>query len=92
MSPANARPRTLYILIFLNVVLAAAFVVGVIVVGNLYQRLNDAEDRSYAGCVRGNVLRELGRHVAKEPGSPVRATNPALKEQPCALIYPGGAP
>lgn len=77
-------------LIFVNVALCVVSVALLIAANNFYQRLNDAENRNYAGCVRGNELREVARFAMLKLGSPERAANPALAEQPCALIYPGG--
>lgn len=98
MSPQRARIRTIYWLIALNVVML--FIGGVVLfqMFRLQHRLNvtqdrlaAAEQRNYAGCVRGNVLREGYRFAMKELGSPERAAQPEVREQPCALIYPGGA-
>lgn len=90
VSPAKARPRTLYLLIFLNVVLAALLMVGMVQVNRIHTRLDESEDRSFAGCVRGNVLREVARFAMVELGSPERARLPEIQEQPCAELYPGG--
>jgi hypothetical protein len=120
MSPRNARARTLYFLIIMNVVLAAFLVGGVVQVTILHDRVNTTQKRldvtqrrvsvtqkrvdatqqrldateahNYAGCLRGNVLREAARFALEKLGSPGRAAQPALRKQPCALIYPGGSP
>lgn len=92
MSPQAARVRTLYFIIGLNVILLA-FTFGVaIYVSNLNGKVHAAEHSGYEGCLRGNELREAARLALVKLGLQQRATNPALGEQPCALIYPGGTP
>lgn len=90
MSPAHARPRTIYLLIFANVAILALSVAVALYAGNTARRVDRAEQRSYDGCVRGNVLREVARYAMLELGSPERARLPEIQEQPCAAIYPGG--
>lgn len=66
MSPAQARTRTLYLLISLNVVLVAALV-AVIVLGvlPLQNRLEKTIATNRAGCERGNVSRDTQRYTIK---------------------------
>ncbi len=87
----RARVRSLYLLIFLNVALLALSVILLVIAHSQQARLDSAERRSYAGCVRGNVLREVARYAMEELGSPERARLPELQKQDCAVIYPGGA-
>lgn len=115
---SQARPRTLYVLIFANLLLLLSSVALALYVQRLNShvdqaevkvrlaersvasarvqvelaeaRIAAAEKRGYASCVRGNVLREIARFAMKELGSPERARDPAVQEQPCAKLYPGG--
>lgn len=92
MSPqTKPRFRALYVLMGLNVILVGLLVVGIYRVESLHHRLNQAEQRNFEGCLRGNVLREGYRFAMKELGSPERAAQPEVRAQPCALIYPGGS-
>lgn len=92
MSPSQARPRTLYLLIFVNVFALLLTLTALGYAQTLSDRLTKAEQRNYAGCVRGNVLREGYRFAMTELGSPERAKTPEVQPQPCDLIYPGGVP
>lgn len=92
MSPAKARPRTLYLLIFSNLALLCVNVGLALYVGAVDHRVSVAEDRSYAGCVRGNALREGYRFAMNKLGSPGRAAQPEVQPQDCGKLYPGGKP
>lgn len=64
MSPAQARARTLYILIGINVVLLASLVaVTVFKVLPVQQRLERTVATNREGCLRGNVSRDTQRYV-----------------------------
>lgn len=64
MSPTQARARTLYVLIGVNVALLAAIVgVTVFKVVPLQQRLERTVSTNREGCVRGNVQRDTQRYV-----------------------------
>lgn len=95
MSPVRARPRTLYFLIVANTILAAVLIGGIFKVEKIQGRLDRAEDRSYTGCLYGNVLRRVARHAMTELGDPESmrlVLRPELKPRPCGVIYPGGKP
>lgn len=92
MSPSQARPRTLYVLIFCNVFVLLLTLTALGYAQTLSDRLAKTEQRNYAGCVRGNVLREGYRFAMVQLGSPERANTPEVQPQPCAEIYPGGVP
>ncbi len=102
MSPSRARPRTLYLLIFANLIVLALSVFTLAWASRLAHRidvntaaLDQAVDRSFKGCQRGNVLRRVARHALQELGDPesiLLSHNAALKPQPCSVIYPGGKP
>lgn len=92
MSPSQARVRTLYLLITLNIVLLAATAALALYVANLRSDFQDAQQQSYAGCLRGNVIREITRYAMEELGSPERARLPEVQQQNCASLYPGGTP
>lgn len=64
MSPNQARARTLYILIGINILLLAALIgVTVFVVLPLQQRLERTVSTNRQGCVRGNVSRDTQRYT-----------------------------
>lgn len=87
----RARSRTLYLLIFANVIVLTLSIGTLIYARSLANRLSTTEERNYASCVRGNTLREGYRFSMKKLGSPERARQPEVQEQDCARIYPGGA-
>lgn len=96
MSPHQARVRSLYLLIGLNLAMAAMMVFVLVQGLRLRSTLHDTVAENHAGCVRGNVLRGAARLILLSPAvvtveSRRIAGLPELVDQPCDTIYPGGA-
>lgn len=92
MSPAQARARTVYLLIWLNLALVVALI-AVIVLGvlPLQNRLQSTIDTNRAGCLRGNISRDTQRYTIETLAdvltfAQAASTNPAIKEKFAAVV------